>query len=82
MGHTLICQALDGHDLPPLELYRQSKAGKNRFPIYENRTSTTLAELASMLRARKSQVLPQDLEKRLMRRNRNLDRLSIDHEAK
>src|SRR5262249_16721976 len=71
----------DGHDPAPLALEAEDETRENRPAVDENRAGSALAELAAVLRAREREVLPQDLEQRLVRRERAFDGLAVDVET-
>src|SRR5207249_2773180 len=57
------------------------QTGENRPFVYEHGAGAAFPELAAVLRARQAQVLAQDLEKRLVRREGGLDGLAVDAEG-
>jgi hypothetical protein len=75
---SLLDEPLDGHDVAPFHLDGQCKARKNRLAIDKNRTSTALSQLTAVLGAGEPQVFSQNFQKRFMRGNRHLGRLTID----
>src|SRR5258706_2569180 len=79
-----LCAA--GHPLhslhrAPLALDRQHQAGELRLAVDEDCAGTALAELAAVLGAGEAEVLAQQLEQRLVRREGNLLRLAVERES-
>src|SRR2546427_4426971 len=69
-------------DLRALALQPPNQAGQNGLAVQENRAGPAFAQLTAMLRPCQSQILPKDLDKRLVRVEGNLERLPVDAERK
>jgi hypothetical protein len=72
---------LDGVDAAALALQSEIEAGEDGPAVDGNGARPALAELASVLGSREPQVFAQNLEERLVRRERDLDRLAVECEA-
>ena len=72
--------ALDGLDAAALALEAEHEAREHRLAVDEHGAGAALAELAAVLGAGQPEVLAQDLEQRLVRRERDLDRLAVHAE--
>ena len=70
----------DGLDLPPLELDGQGQAGEHREPVNQHRAGTAFPQLATMLGSGQVEVLPEDLEEALVRRDHHVPGLSVDRQ--
>src|SRR5262245_38608096 len=73
--------SLDRLDPASLALEAEDETRENRPAVDENRARPALAELAAVLRAHEREVLAQDLEQRLVRRERAFDGLAVDVET-
>ena len=59
----------------------EREAREYRYAVHQNGAGTALAELASMLGTGESEVLTQELQQRLVRREGHLASLAVDHES-
>ena len=57
-------EALNGGDFVAIMLDREGKAGIDPLAVYNDRTRTALAVIATLLRSGQAQVFPQGIEKR------------------
>ncbi len=80
MKPAIRCKPLDGGDVPPRAIGAENQTGQHGLAIQQNGTGAAFTELAPVLGARQVQVLTQNLEQRLVRRERDLYWLAVDDE--
>ena len=73
--------SLDRLDMLPLALDSQEEAGEDGLAIHEHRAGAALSELAPVLGARQTEILAQDFEQGLVRRESDLDGLAVYAES-
>jgi hypothetical protein len=69
--------ALDGLDHGPVALEAEHEAGEDGLSVEDHRARAALPELAAVLRAGQSELLPQDLEERLAGREGHLHGIPV-----
>src|SRR5262249_6438025 len=75
MQLAVLRQSLDGANVAAVALLRQHETREHRLAIQVDGARTTFAELAAVLRAAEAQILAQDFEERLVRREGRFDLL-------
>jgi tripartite-type tricarboxylate transporter receptor subunit TctC len=73
-------QPFNRDDLASIAFEAEEEARQGRRAVDEDGAGAALAELAPMLRAGQIQVLPEDLEERLVGVERGFGSLAVDHE--
>src|SRR6266850_3208613 len=81
MGARTDREPLDREDRTILALEAEDQARQLRPAVEEHRAGAALAQLAAVLGPGQAEILAQDLEQRLVRREGDLLRLSVDVEA-
>ena len=73
-------EPLDRRDRASLALEAEDEAGQHRLVIEQHGACAALAELAAVFGAAEIQILTQNLEQRLVRRERDLGRFAVDRQ--
>jgi hypothetical protein len=73
-------EPFDGRHAPPVAFHAQDQARQHRLVVQEHGAGAAFAQLASVLGAAQIQVFTQDLEQRLVRRERDLGSLAVDEQ--
>ncbi len=73
-------EALDRRHSPSVAVRAQHEAGQHRLVVEQHRAGTALTELAAVLGAAQVQIFTQDLEQRLVRRERDFGWLAVDEQ--
>jgi hypothetical protein len=74
-------QPFDRRHFTPAAVDAEHKTRQDRLAIEQHGARAALAELAPVLRAAKVEILTQDLEQRLVRRERHLGSFAVDRQS-